>query len=103
MVTQKAPKKEEKPEKALKATVLSYRRGRHTQKTNQFVLEIPGCDTKAKAAKFIGRKVVWTAPGARGKKISGKITAPHGNSGSLRARFNKGLPGTVLAKKVEVF
>jgi len=86
----------------LKAVILSYRRGRHTQKTNQFLLEIPGCDTRAKAAQYIGKKVVWTAPGSKGKKIFGKITAPHGNSGILRARFKKGLPGTALTQKVEL-
>lgn len=95
----KAPKKAE-PRKIVKATVLSFRRGRHTQKTNQFLLEIPGCDTRAKAGQFIGRKVVWTSPAK--KEIVGKIMAPHGNSGAVRARFPKGLPGTALTQKVKV-
>ena len=95
----KAPAKAE-PKKAVKATILSFRRGRHTQRTNQFLLEIPGCDTRAKAAQFIGRKVVWTSPGK--KEIVGKIMAPHGNSGVVRARFSKGLPGTALTQKVKV-
>lgn len=102
----KAPKKEAKPKPPekpkLEAVILSYRRGRHTQRTNQFLLEVPGCTTRAKAAQYIGKKVVWTAPGAARKQIFGKITQPHGRSGVLRARFTKGLPGTALTKKVKV-
>ena len=100
----KAPKKAKtgkEPEKrAAKATILSFRRGRHTQKTNQFLLAIAGCDSKAKASRYIGRKVVWTSPGK--KQIVGKIMAPHGNSGTVRARFPKGLPGTALTQKVKI-
>ncbi len=84
----------------MKATITSYRRGRHTQTCNQFLLEIEGCDTKAKAAKYIGKQVVWTSPGK--KRIFGKVTAPHGNSGIMRARFTRGLPGTAVNSEVEM-
>lgn len=99
----KVPAKKAKPaepKKPVKATILSFRRGRHTQNTRQFILDIKNCDTRAKAAKYIGRKVVWTSPGK--KQIVGKITAPHGNSGAVRARFSKGLPGTALTNKVKI-
>lgn len=84
----------------MKARVLSFRRGRHTQKTNQFLLEIEGVDSRAKASQMIGRRVVWKSPAK--KEIHGKITAPHGNKGALRARFSRGLPGTALGKDIEV-
>jgi large subunit ribosomal protein L35Ae len=96
----KATKKTDSLKQPKKAVILSFRRGRHTQRTNQFLLDIAGCDTKAKAARFIGRKVVWKSPGK--KEIVGKITAPHGNSGTVRARFQKGLPGTALTQKVRL-
>ena len=83
-----------------KATVVSFRRGRHTQHTNQFLLEVDGTDSKAKASQLIGKRVVWKSPGK--KEISGKITNTHGNRGVLRARFSRGLPGTVLGKKVDI-
>jgi large subunit ribosomal protein L35Ae len=83
-----------------KAIVLNYRRGRHTQKTNQLLLEVDGCETKALASKFIGRRVVWRSPA--GKEIFGKITQPHGTRGVLRARFSRGLPGDAAGKKVEI-
>lgn len=84
----------------MKATVLSFRRGRHTQKNNQFLLEVRSIDSRPKASSFLGRKIVWTSP--VGKSIHGKITGLHGNKGVLRARFTKGLPGEALAKSVEI-
>ncbi|MBU0530844.1 MAG: 50S ribosomal protein L35ae [Nanoarchaeota archaeon] len=83
-----------------KAIILSYRRGRHTQKMNQILVEIAGIDTKAKASKFIGNRLVWITPSK--KEIHGKITHAHGNNGVLRARFTKGLPGTVVGKHIKL-
>jgi len=86
------------------ALILSFRRGRHTQKTNQFLLEIAGIDSKAKASKFIGKRVVWKnqKKTTKNKEIHGKITHTHGNSGVLRARFSKGLPGTAIGNKIKL-
>ncbi len=84
----------------MKATILSFRRGRHTQRTNQFLLEVSGIDTHSKASQLIGRRVVWTSPAK--KQIYGKVTQPHGKRGVLRARFSKGLPGIAIGTKVEI-
>jgi large subunit ribosomal protein L35Ae len=90
----------------MKAKILSFRRGRHTQRTNQFLLEIEGSDSKAKASKFIGKKVVWKSRtksrDTKRKEIHGKITSTHGNNGLVRARFSRGLPGEAVRKKVEI-
>ncbi|RLI98130.1 MAG: 50S ribosomal protein L35ae [Candidatus Aenigmatarchaeota archaeon] len=97
------PKKAEKEApKNENATILSFRRGRHTQTMNQFLLEVKGIDTRAKASSYIGRRVVWTSPGRLKKQIFGKITTAHGNSGVLRARFSRGLPGTAIGSKAEI-
>jgi large subunit ribosomal protein L35Ae len=82
------------------AVILGFRRGRHTQVNNQFLLEVEGMDSRSKAAKLIGRRVVWKSPG--NKEISGRITDTHGNKGVLRARFSRGLPGTALGKRLEI-
>ena len=84
----------------MKAILLNYRRGRHTQTTNQFLLEVEGCDTKAMASQFIGRRVVWKS--SAGREIFGKITQVHGTRGVLRARFSRGLPGDALGKGIEI-
>ena len=82
------------------ATILSFRRGRQTQTPNQILLEMDSVDSKQKAVKLIGKKVVWKSPA--GKKIVGTVTNLHGNKGVLRVRFGKGLPGQALGKKIEV-
>jgi len=84
----------------MKAMILSFRRGRHTQRTNQFLLETEGIDTRSKASQLIGRRIVWTSPAK--KLIYGKISQPHGNNGVLRARFSKGLPGTAIGTEVDI-
>jgi len=84
----------------MNARIVSFRRGRHTQKVNQFLVSIEGVDSKEKASKLVGKKVVWTS--SAGKKIHGKISAPHGNKGVLRARFTRGLPGQAVTQKVEL-
>lgn len=84
----------------MKATILSFRRGRQTQTPNQILLEVEGVDSKEKATAFIGKKVVWKSPA--GKVIVGTITNMHGNKGVLRARFGKGLPGQALGTKIDL-
>ncbi len=84
----------------MEAKILSFRRNRHTQYMNQFLLEFDGSDSREKAVKFIGKKVVWKSPA--GKEIVGKVTDIHGNSGVVRARFNRGLPGQAIGDMVEV-
>jgi len=84
----------------MKAMIAHFRRGRHTQHTNQFLLIVEGVDTRAKASQLIGKRVVWKSPGH--KEIFGKISATHGNKGAVRARFSRGLPGDALGKHVEI-
>jgi large subunit ribosomal protein L35Ae len=82
------------------ARILSFRRGRRTQTNNQFLLEAEGLDSRGKAAQLIGKRVVWKSPASR--EIFGRVTDTHGNKGVVRARFSRGLPGTVLGKNVEI-
>ena len=84
----------------MKAWIRSFRRGRHTQNPRQFILEIEGVKDKEKAEKFVGKSVIWVSKG--NKKIRGKISAPHGNKGRVRAVFEKGLPGYAINDEVRI-
>lgn len=84
----------------VEGVIKNYRRGRHTQNTRQAIIEIPGVDSRAKAFSLVGKKVQYKTPS--GKIITGKITAAHGNSGAVRARFSKGLPGQAIGSKVQI-
>jgi large subunit ribosomal protein L35Ae len=83
------------------ATVVQFRRGRHTVKKRHFIINV-GAKNRADAAKFVGREVTWTSPGKLKKEIKGKISSPHGNNGLVRAIFEKGLPGQALATEIKV-
>jgi len=84
----------------MKASIVNYRGGRHTQKTNELVLSVEGVGSKEEAKKILKKKVEWTTPS--GKKISGKVSKVHGNKGCVLARFEKGMPGQALGTPVEV-
>lgn len=80
--------------------VVNYRRSLHNARTNQFVIEVKGVETKAKAAALIGKKAVWT--GKEGKAKIGNVTRVHGNKGKVVARFATGLPGQAIGTKIKV-
>lgn len=84
----------------MKAKIVSFRRGRHRQTTNQMILAVEGVVSKDDAAKYVGKKVTWTSPA--GKALTGSVTATHGNSGCLRAHFDTGMPGQALSTDVSL-
>lgn len=65
-----------------------------------FLIEIEDSKSREEAKKYVGKEVSWKSPS--GKIIKGKVSAPHGNSGVLRAIFEKGLPGQAITTKVEI-
>ncbi len=84
----------------MEGIVLSYRRGRHTQNINQVLVKLDNIDSKEKAKKFLGKKIVWKSPS--GKQIKGEIISLHGNRGIVRAKFERNLPGQAMTTRVEI-
>ena len=84
----------------MKGKVIQFRRGRHTIHKRHFLIEAEGISDKESAKKIVGKEVEWKSPA--GKIIKGKISAPHGSKGVVRAIFEKGLPGQALTTEVEV-
>ena len=82
----------------MEGIIVNFRGGRHTQYDNQMIIST-GVD-REKAKVFIGKKVVWT--NSKGNAITGKISSLHGNSGAVRAIFEKGMPGQSLGTKVSI-
>ncbi|MBI2449853.1 50S ribosomal protein L35ae [Candidatus Pacearchaeota archaeon] len=83
----------------MKAMIVQFRRGRHTYKPGHFIINV-SAKSRKDAVKFVGKEVVWKS--SSGKEIKGKIAAPHGNKGLVRAIFERGLPGQAVASEVEV-
>ncbi len=84
----------------MEATISNFRSARHHQYDRQMVIKAKGITTKEKAESLVGKQVIWKSPA--GKEIKGKISAVHGNSGAVRAIFEKGMPGQAVGSKVEI-
>ena len=84
----------------MEGMIVNYRGSRRVKKGNHMIVEVSGVDNREKAAKLIGKKVVWKT--SAGKELNGKIASAHGNSGALRVIFETGLPGQSLGTKVAV-
>ncbi|MFH0713147.1 MAG: 50S ribosomal protein L35ae [Candidatus Micrarchaeota archaeon] len=84
----------------MEAIIENYRRGRHTEYCDQFIVFIEDCDSLAKAEKLVGKQVTWKTPS--GKSILGKVAGTHGNGGKVRVKMEKGLPGQAVGTKIEI-
>ena len=85
---------------SMEGIIVNFRQGKHTQTNNQMVIKVEEIKSKDQAKTLINKKVVWKSPA--GKELIGTITNVHGNSGSLRAHFEVGLPGQSVGKKVKI-
>ena len=86
----------------MKGKVVQFRRGRKTVHERHFLIELDGVSTRKDAEKFVGKSVEWVSPGKNKRIIKGKIAAPHGGKGIVRAIFERGLPGQAVSTEVEV-
>ena len=84
----------------MEGLIINFRGGRHTQKNNEMVIKVSGVGSKAEAEKLVNKNIEWVTPS--GKTIKGKITKFHGNKGAVRVKFEKGMPGQSISKKVKV-
>ena len=82
------------------AVIVNYRRGRRTQNTKQVVLQPAETKNRADAEKLTGKSVEWTT--SAGKKLTGKISKPHGNKGAVLAKFTPPLPGQAIGTKAKI-
>jgi large subunit ribosomal protein L35Ae len=83
----------------MEGTIVNYRRNSTGQTNNHLVVKVAEIDSKDKASKLVGKKVIFNT----GKKdIVGKINAIHGNSGALRAVFTQAMPGQSIGQKVKI-
>merc|ERR1712215_560476 len=96
-----------------------YKRGKRNQQVNTSLLRVHGAFTKNDAAFYVGKKCAFVykpapkrskkAPERNFRKLQaeyrvmwGKVTRTHGNSGMVRAKFNKNLPASAMAHRVRI-
>lgn len=81
-------------------------------KVNQYVgttlIRIDGVKDRKDTEYYMGKRVAYVyrgkkeINGTRVRVIWGKIARPHGNSGVVRARFQKNIPARALGATVRV-
>ena len=84
----------------MEGVIVNFRGSRRVKKGNHMIIAISGVDSKEKASKLVGKKVVWKT--SAGKVMNGKIASAHGNSGALRVIFETGMPGQSIGTKVMI-
>ena len=84
----------------MKALIMNFRQGKHTQNNNHMVVQVDGYDDQKKAESLINKEVIWRTPS--GKEMKGIIIRKHGNKGCVRAKFVPGLPGQAVGTVAEV-
>lgn len=83
----------------MNGVIVNYKSGKHTQTTNQMIVQAESVSSREEASKLVGKKVIYNT----GKKdITGEVRSAHGNSGALRVLFETGMPGQALGKKVSI-
>lgn len=86
----------------MNGVIVSFRRGVRTQNPKQMIIQAESIDSMEKAEKLVGKQVSWNAPGKNKKVLKGKVSAPHGRNGAVRAIFETGMPGQSLGTKVQI-
>ena len=84
----------------MEGIINNFRRAIAHQDTRHIIISLDGVDSREKAIKYVGKKVIFTTQ--TGKEISGEVRSAHGNKGCIRAIFERGLPGQSLGQKVKV-
>ena len=84
----------------MKGLIVSYRRGRHRQTPNQVLVKVKGITDVSKAHEILGKKAELNISDKT--QMIGKVFATHGNSGVVRVRFKKGVPGQAIGMECNI-
>ena len=78
---------------------MNYRTGIKTQKPKECLIHFAHITSSSLAGQLIQRKVVWNHGTSN---LVGKISGVHGNKGTVKVKFQKGVPGQAIGTTVEL-
>lgn len=87
---------------------MGFKRGQRTQKVNQTLVKVQGCQDRKAATWYHGKRVAYVyrcksaATDKNYKAIWGKVIGSHGNSGLVKAKFQKNLPPRAIGGALRV-
>lgn len=82
----------------MRGYIKNFTRGRKTSNNNAVVVRLAEVKDKDSAQNLVGKEVKIL--GGRGS--IGKVVAPHGDKGAVKAVFRKALPGQAISAKVSI-
>ncbi|KAE9552522.1 hypothetical protein FO519_004264 [Halicephalobus sp. NKZ332] len=97
----------------VRAIFTGYKRGQRRQHENTALLKLENVHTQKDARFYLGKRAVYVyrgvkkvahagGPKSNVRAVWGRVTRVHGNSGTVRAKFNRNLPAAAMGKLVRV-
>jgi large subunit ribosomal protein L35Ae len=96
--------KKRSPRLHVDGAILGYQRGLRNQNNSVSLIKIKGCDDKAAADFYLGKKVAFITKAADNSfRVNwGKVCRHHGGNGVVRCRFRRHLPPQSIGGRVRV-
>ncbi|KAJ1743311.1 60S ribosomal protein L33B [Coemansia sp. RSA 1290] len=91
-----------------KGRFLGFKRGLRNQYEHTALIQLENVNSKEETHFYEGKRVAYLYRAPTAKKgthircIWGRITRPHGNSGTVRAKFRHNLPPSAMGSTVRV-
>merc|ERR1712070_607329 len=92
----------------VKGVVAGFRRALTNQKSHTSLIKIQGVEDANDVKFYLGKKIMYMCrtktvkAETRFRVMWGKVCAPHGTSGVVRAKFRKNLPPSAIGAPVRV-
>ena len=91
----------------VKGVFVGYIGGKKNQHEQTALVKLQNVNAKEDTAFYLGKRLAYIYKASKADKggskyrvIWGKVTRAHGNSGTVRAKFNKNLPPQAMGRRV---